>query len=246
MQPPPPISGCIEQLQLSNQAGPVPGARIWSGKHSRYTRDYADGSLAIDCAAIACMVRSGEPFFIGRPSLGAETRAAHLAAVMRMRARPNVVSRLIRDLASPPGVIIANGSRQQQQRSLAEYSTAYANAMRAASLSISWGHSEARRGTRHLQRSTGVTTLRELHRALGDDMLRRLVRPGVLEPWWTRMPLWSSNTKLATHSLDRYITHTYTFGLPCRNSRRSRAPQLVDGGAGQPLSVGRAPVQDLN
>ena len=113
LQPPPPISGCIEQLQLSNQAGPVPGARIWSGKHSRYTRDYADGSLAIDCAAIACMVRSGEPFFIGRPSLGAETRAAHLAAVMRMRARPNVVSRLIRDLASPPGVIIANGSRQQ-------------------------------------------------------------------------------------------------------------------------------------
>ena len=44
--------------------------------------DRSNGSLADDCAAIACLLRSGEPFLIGRPSMGSEIRAAYSTYVL--------------------------------------------------------------------------------------------------------------------------------------------------------------------
>lgn len=74
------MRSCLDQLRLANAAGPK---MAYVGHPP--DQDYANGSLADDCAAIVCLLRSGKPFLLGRPSMGSEIRAAHAAYVLGAR-----------------------------------------------------------------------------------------------------------------------------------------------------------------
>lgn len=93
-------TNCLENLRLSNAEGPK---RAIIGYPSDI--DVSNGSLANDCAAIACLLRSNQPFLLGRPSMGSEIRMAHAAYILDLK---NVTADA--ELARVAGIVTSEGA----------------------------------------------------------------------------------------------------------------------------------------
>ena len=87
--------------------------------------------LRRDDDVVACLVRSGKPFLVGRPSLGSERDAAYYVGV---RERP-IPDSTFRGLTSNAG-IVTNGARS----SATAFGWAYLDALNASDVSIRWNH----------------------------------------------------------------------------------------------------------
>jgi hypothetical protein len=104
--------------------------------------DRSNGSLADDCEAIACLLHSGEPFLIGRPSMGSEVKVAHAAYVLGREA-PEVP-----ELGRVAGVVVSRGA------TATEYGRRYGAAIARSDLASTHAfigtqsHSAALGGTR--------------------------------------------------------------------------------------------------
>ena len=88
--------------------------------------------LSRDDEVVRCLIRSGKPFLIGRPSLGAERDVAYLTAV-RDKPIPNGALSLLGTNAG----VITHGSRESAQA----FGHAYLAALNTSDLSVRWDHS---------------------------------------------------------------------------------------------------------
>ncbi|KAL1527439.1 hypothetical protein AB1Y20_016105 [Prymnesium parvum] len=168
---------CLAALRRANAAGPR-GLPIDFPPRL----DAANGSLAADVAAVRCLLRSGAAFLLGRPSMGAELRAAHAVRVLR---RPPAADPA---LAAVAGVVESDGA------SAADFGAAYAAAVALSDLAVRWGHARLPASGGPCDAvgpRPGAGWGCTLAHVRGDALLRavgawphRLVRQQVLEPFW--------------------------------------------------------------